>query len=498
MLLKKLSVVLVPWGYFTATAAAFTTADDRLSPRIHSLVAAAETKDDECASSIPPPPDLTKYPRTAHLIDMGASAVDDIVVSDRGALSRVLRNSHQQNLVVEEKLDGANMGISYAEGTFWVQNRGHYIDYSNTMACTPQFYGLSTWLQAHEVELYELLGDGNAILYGEWLMARHSIPYGKLPGYFLAFDLFDKTAQRFLSRRFFHVQLQRVQSIPAVPVLWCSSSNGRDLSKSDVLQLLDSPSAFRTDGGTVEGIVLRVDDNDAEGYLQERFKIVRGDFAACISDDGHWSKRKLDRNRVDFAFADEYRKTCFASLVKSSRSVATMSLQERNKRQRNAPRCIILMGLPGSGKSTFARRLSSSTANKSGDSKTWIVVNQDTLGRKQALQLASKASRRNRMLIDRCHATEQERLRWWQAMGSPPKRHVALVYFCATADECAERVMGRTDHPTIPNNARGAAIVRSILLEPPTRAERQIFGTIEAVATLAEATELLQKWGADV
>jgi hypothetical protein len=37
------------------------------------------------------------------------------------------------------------------------------------------------------------------ILFGEWVYAKHSIHYSKLPAYFIAFDIFDLQNQSFLS-----------------------------------------------------------------------------------------------------------------------------------------------------------------------------------------------------------------------------------------------------------------------------------------------------------
>jgi hypothetical protein len=39
------------------------------------------------------------------------------------------------------------------------------------------------------------------VLFGEWLAARHTMPYDCLPDWFLAFDVLDSHAQRFLSRQ---------------------------------------------------------------------------------------------------------------------------------------------------------------------------------------------------------------------------------------------------------------------------------------------------------
>ena len=45
--------------------------------------------------------------------------------------------------------------------------------------------------------LEEMLGS-RFILYGEWLYAKHSVHYRKLPHYFFEFDIYDKDAGQFL------------------------------------------------------------------------------------------------------------------------------------------------------------------------------------------------------------------------------------------------------------------------------------------------------------
>lgn len=72
-----------------------------------------------------------------------------------------------------------------------------------------------------------------------------------------------------------------------------------------------------------------------------------------------------------------------------------------------APILLLLVGLPGSGKSTFARRLPSSA---------WLVVNQDTIhdghpgSRKQCLTAAREGLREGRhVCIDRTNMTVEQR-----------------------------------------------------------------------------------------
>ena len=55
-----------------------------------------------------------------------------------------------------------------------------------------------TWAQTHAEALRACLGH-RYVLFGEWLFAKHTIFYDRLPHYFLEFDVYDRVADRFLS-----------------------------------------------------------------------------------------------------------------------------------------------------------------------------------------------------------------------------------------------------------------------------------------------------------
>lgn len=162
--------------------------------------------------------DVFKFPRTKHLFDAGGSAVsrDDLLMdqgeeatfySKKGKGGRVGRAGptkagHAPTLVaMEEKVDGANLGISVNPDTFEfkVQNRSHYVN-SKTHR---QFSTLDSWLSEHSEGLFKVLGSepGRYVLFGEWVYATHSIAYTRLPDYFLAFDIYDCKGGKFLSWR---------------------------------------------------------------------------------------------------------------------------------------------------------------------------------------------------------------------------------------------------------------------------------------------------------
>lgn len=99
------------------------------------------------------------------------------------------------DLVVDEKLDGANVGLSLApDGSLRAQNRGQYLAEPHD----GQFARLPAWLAQHGEGLLAVLTP-KLILFGEWYAVRHSLDYGALPELFLLFDVYDLSAQSFWS-----------------------------------------------------------------------------------------------------------------------------------------------------------------------------------------------------------------------------------------------------------------------------------------------------------
>ena len=90
-------------------------------------------------------------------------------------------------LVVEEKLDGANLGLSLApDGRLRAQNRGQYLYEPHA----GQFARLPAWLAQHESGLRGVLSP-ELILFGEWCALTHSIAYTALPDWFVGFYIFS-------------------------------------------------------------------------------------------------------------------------------------------------------------------------------------------------------------------------------------------------------------------------------------------------------------------
>ena len=222
--------------------------------------------------------DFFRFPHTPHLAWLGPGAPRDDKVLAPAEVQALLAGE----VVVEEKLDGANLGLSLApDGRLRAQNRGQYL-YEPHVG---QFARLPAWLAQHEAGLREALTP-DLILFGEWCAFTHSIPYTALPDWFIGFDVYDRTSGRFWSVARRNALLQRI-GIPAVPEV----ARGR-LTLDALKRLLDrTPSAFGAPH--VEGFVLR---RDAGDWCAARAKLVRADFVQAI--DTHWRRRAPTHNRL--------------------------------------------------------------------------------------------------------------------------------------------------------------------------------------------------------
>lgn len=217
-----------------------------------------------------------KFPSTPHLALLGGVTVRDDKVLTPIERDRFLAH----DVIVEEKVDGANLGIAFdSTGAIRTQNRGSLLQ----EPMTGQWKKLPGWLAFHSDRLFDVLTD-RYIVFGEWCYAKHSIPYDRLPDWFVGFDVYDSQANRFFGRHKRDVFLASLE-VPVVPCL----TSGR-FSLEDITSLLGY-SHFGD--SAAEGIYLRYDDGD---WLGQRAKLVHPDFVQAIQE--HWSRTPLQVNRL--------------------------------------------------------------------------------------------------------------------------------------------------------------------------------------------------------
>ena len=248
---------------------------------------------------------IHKYPRTPHMEGSRLQPGD----ADAGQVS--LRELDGCHVVIEEKVDGSNSGISFAgDGTLLLQSRGHFMRGGPRER---QFDLLKSWARAHETALREILGT-RYVMYGEWAFAKHTIFYDALPHYFLEFDMLDRETGRFLSTRARRTLLAG-SPVCSVSVLHEGAVSGqgalRDMVGTSRHKSPDWRSALATaaaEGGVdlerawretdesaeMEGLYLKI---ETEEETVGRAKFIRPSFlTTVIESETHWIDRPIIRN----------------------------------------------------------------------------------------------------------------------------------------------------------------------------------------------------------
>src|SRR4051795_8466302 len=109
--------------------------------------------------------EFVKYPRTPHLF--GSRGTDD---DKHLGDTESARFAADPSLIVEEKLDGTNVGVHFtSDGVPVLQCRGHLI----TEGMHPQYCLFKQWVAVNRFVLEDRRED-RFILWGEWLYPRHS------------------------------------------------------------------------------------------------------------------------------------------------------------------------------------------------------------------------------------------------------------------------------------------------------------------------------------
>lgn len=228
--------------------------------------------------------DFFRFPHTPHLAWLCRGNPRDDKVLNADQMMKML----SEEVVVEEKLDGANLGFSLGvDGSLLAQNRGQYL----TEPYTGQFARLPLWLAQHGDALHALLSP-EQIFFGEWCAARHSLAYTALPDWFLLFDVYDCNVARFWSTGRRNV-LASQAGLKTVPQIF----RGRT-SLSHLEQCITTEHS-RYSNGAMEGVVVR---RESVLWCEARAKLVRPGFMQAI--DTHWSKRAIAWNRVDYSAGD--------------------------------------------------------------------------------------------------------------------------------------------------------------------------------------------------
>ena len=222
--------------------------------------------------------DFFRFPHTPHLAWLGDGTPREDKVMSNLELKALLST----DVVVEEKVDGANLGMSLdSEGQLRPQNRGQFL----TTPLSGQFERLPQWLALHGDRLKAAMSL-DLIVFGEWCAARHTLRYHHLPDWWLFFDVYDRARASFLPLAARNALARRAGVVAVAEVF-------RGRATVDSLQHLLMTTQSRYRDGPIEGLVVR---NLNSATSTDRAKLVRPDFTQAI--DSHWRRRRIEWNRM--------------------------------------------------------------------------------------------------------------------------------------------------------------------------------------------------------
>lgn len=232
--------------------------------------------------------DFIKYPRTPHLF--GSKGTDDDKHLGEAESNGFIADD---SLIVEEKLDGTNVGIHFSDdGEIVLQCRGHVI----TEGMHPQYDLFKQWAAVKRHSLEERL-QNRFIMFGEWLYARHSVFYRRLSHYFFEFDIYDKQIGAFLDleQRLGLLEDTGIETVPIVHTGGLKRSELEGLiGPSPFDSQFENPLNNQTDN-LMEGVYLRT---EANGVVTGRAKFVRPEFVEKIKQSTHWQHQEMVPNEL--------------------------------------------------------------------------------------------------------------------------------------------------------------------------------------------------------
>lgn len=220
---------------------------------------------------------LPAYPRTPHLPYKPNMSKDDILANEKD--THVFFGYHT---TIEEKIDGASVGLAVIDDHPIVRNRDHILNkgFVKDTAAKKQFTSLWNWYYKNEDKFKSLKGYS---VFGEWVLAQHGIHYTKLPDWFIAYDLYDPKKDCFLSP-----VLSRKILVDAgffVPVLRFQGEFDENYEKLE--EYANMQSSWSDEKS--EGIYLKVCDGER---MLHRFKMVREDFVRGLL----WNPKEIRKN----------------------------------------------------------------------------------------------------------------------------------------------------------------------------------------------------------
>jgi hypothetical protein len=217
---------------------------------------------------------LPEFPRMKHLPFKPNTVRGDLVAT----VDELNPNIEWGTLVIEEKVDGACVGMAFVDGEPIIRNRNHILrkGYVKDTPAKKQFASIWGWFYENKKKFQRLNDLGTFSVYGEWMIQQHGMFYDRLPDWFIAYDLFDWEADGFLDSLVSRKYLEEC-GFSIAPLLHKTSFH-KTLCLDHYETRLEMLSNGKTDlasDSMREGVVVKISDGENQVC---RFKMVRQGF----------------------------------------------------------------------------------------------------------------------------------------------------------------------------------------------------------------------------
>jgi ATP-dependent RNA circularization protein (DNA/RNA ligase family) len=223
---------------------------------------------------------MQRYPELMRVKSNRIELRGDKKYADKGALKDFLKG--KKHLVIEEKIDGSNMAVGWKGGQPYVQGRNSHIALFGDKR--PQYRGAVDWAWENVAKLELLKGY---LVFGEWVRVQHYIHYDLLPDWFIAYDVWDLKAKRFLDYK------KKLDFLTELGFFLPQVLYSGKVTVEKIEELTIEQASYFSTTENMEGCVIK------DYRSQEFVKFVCREFIEGIDEMGHWTSSERQRlNRL--------------------------------------------------------------------------------------------------------------------------------------------------------------------------------------------------------
>lgn len=203
----------------------------------------------------------------------------------RYAIEKDLKDLLSCEVVIDEKFDGSIVSFAREGKNIVTYGRRNEIMRNGILKDRNKAYRhLDNWYWEHEENLRRI--PNGYTIFGEWLYAKHTVFYNKLPDYWLLFDIFDGKEFIFLNDDWSDVMEEiDLWGAPRLELGWFTIDNLKRIAQRE-------KSIY---GDRIEGFVVK-------NYEKQIFmKFVNREFDIDLEENEHWLKKPLERNELNWS-----------------------------------------------------------------------------------------------------------------------------------------------------------------------------------------------------